>query len=201
MAGKYHFPNKSLCSGSLGNEYKLILVDFTTHSEWAKCRGSSTLHWTSPQYPAKVHYFSNEEKRYRDPHKKPFGYQWSREQGYILIPQEAEAVRLIFKYYLEGWQISDISRKLTADGYGSFRGKISRKLIAYTLDSDFYLGTRRIKAQFSESGQEEIIENDHEPLVTQEMFYAVQERRQSEYNRWKGRCKNSKRDGHPRQHP
>ena len=150
---------------------------------------------------AKVHYFSNEEKRYRDPHKKPFGYQWSREQGYILIPQEAEAVRLIFKYYLEGWQISDISRKLTADGYGSFRGKISRKLIAYTLDSDFYLGTRRIKAQFSESGQEEIIENDHEPLVTQEMFYAVQERRQSEYNRWKGRCKNAKRDGHPRQHP
>ena len=119
----------------------------------------------------------------------------------MLVPKEAEAVRLIFQYYLDGWQISDISWKLEADGYGSIRGKISRKLIAYTLESDFYLGVRRIKAQFSESGQEEIIENDHEPLVTQEIFDAVQMRRQAEYRRWKGRERDAECDGHPRQHP
>ena len=132
---------------------------------------------------AKIHYFNQAEKKHADPHKKPFGYQWSRERGYVLVSKEAEAVRLIFQYYLEGLQITDISRKLEAGGYGSVRGKISRKLIAYTLDSDFYLGVRRIKAQFSESGQEEVIENDHEPLVTQEMFDAVQVRRQAEYRR------------------
>ena len=146
---------------------------------------------------AKIHYFNQAEKKRTDPHKKPFGYQWSK-NGYVLVPKEAEAVRLIFQYYLDGWQITDISRKLEADGYGSFRGKISRKLIAYTLESDFYLGIRRIKAQFSKSGQEEIIENDHEPLVTQEMFDAAQARRQAEYKRWKGRERDAECDGHPR---
>ena len=150
---------------------------------------------------AKIHYFDQAEKKHTDPHKKPFGYQWSRERGYVLVSKEAEAVRLIFQYYLEGLQITDISRKLEAGGYGSVRGKISRKLIAYTLGSDFYLGVRRIKAQFSESGQEEIIENDHEPLVTQEIFDAVQMRRQAEYRRWKGRERDAECDGHPRQHP
>ena len=149
---------------------------------------------------ARIHYFNQAEKKRTDPHKKPFGYQWSK-NGYVLVPKEAEAVRLIFQYYLDGWQITDISRKLEADGYGSFRGKISRKLIAYTLASDFYLGVRRIKAQFSKSGQEEIIENDHEPLVTQEMFDAAQARRQAEYKRWKGRERDAECDGHPRQHP
>ena len=146
---------------------------------------------------ARIHYFNQAEKKRTDPHKKPFGYQWSK-NGYVLVPKEAEAVRLIFQYYLDGWQITDISRKLEADGYGSFRGKISRKLIAYTLASDFYLGVRRIKAQFSKSGQEEIIENDHEPLVTQEMFDAAQARRQAEYKRWKGRERDAECDGHPR---
>lgn len=149
---------------------------------------------------ARIHYFNQAEKKHTDPHKKPFGYRWSK-NGYVIVPKEAEAVRLIFQYYLEGLQITDISRKLEAGGYGSVRGKISRKLIAYTLDSDFYLGVRRIKAQFSESGQEEVIENDHEPLVTQEMFYAVQVRRRAEYKRWKGCERNAKCDGHPGQHP
>ncbi|WP_273079700.1 recombinase family protein [Selenomonas felix] len=149
---------------------------------------------------ARIHYYNKAEKKHTDPHKKPFGYRWSK-NGYVLVPKEAEAVRLIFQYYLDGWQITDISRKLEADGYGSFRGKISRKLIAYTLKSDFYLGVRRIKAQFSESGKEEVIKNDHEPLVTQEIFDAVQVRRQAEYRRWKGRERDAKCDGHPRQHP
>lgn len=149
---------------------------------------------------ARIHYFDQAEKKHTDPHKKPFGYRWSK-NGYVIVPKEAETVRLIFQYYLEGLQITDISRKLEVGGYGSVRGKISRKLIAYTLDSDFYLGVRRIKAQFSESGQEEVIENDHEPLVTQELFDAVQVRRQAEYRRWKGRERNAKCDGHPGQHP
>ena len=149
---------------------------------------------------AQIHYFNQAEKKHTDPHKKPFGYRWSK-NGYVIVSKEAEAVRLIFQYYLDGLQITDISRKLEADGYGSVRGKISRKLIAYTLESDFYLGVRRIKAQFSESGQEEVIENDHEPLVTQEMFDAAQARRQAEYKRWKGRERNAECDCHPRQHP
>ena len=100
---------------------------------------------------------------------------------------------------MEGMTISDISRKLEADGYRSSHGKLSRELISYTLDSDFYLGTRRIKARFSESGQDEIVENDHEPLVSQDLFDAVQKRRDAECRRWKGRERNEKCDGNTRQ--
>ena len=149
---------------------------------------------------ANIHFFNQEEKKHTDPHKKPFGYQWSNEKGYVIVPKEAEAVKLMFQYYVNGWQITDISKKLEADGYKSFGGGISRKLIAYTLDSDFYLGIRRIKAQFSESGQEEIIENDHEPLVSQEMFDEVQKRRDSEFKRWKGIDRNEKCDGNSGKH-
>ena len=117
----------------------------------------------------------------------------------MLVPKEAEAVKLIFRYYLESWQITDISKELEAEGYGSIRGRISRKLVVYVLDSDFYLGIRRIKAQFSESGKEEVIENDHEPLISREMFDAVQKRRDSECRRWKGRERNAKCDGNTRQ--
>ncbi len=148
---------------------------------------------------AQIHFFNQAEKKYTDPHKKPFGYQWSNEKGYVLVPKEAEAVRLIFRYYMEGWQITDISKQLEAEGYGSIRGRVSRKLVAYVLDSDFYLGIRRIKAQFSESGKEEVIENDHEPLISREMFDAAQKRRDSECRRWKGRERNAKCDGDTRQ--
>ena len=117
----------------------------------------------------------------------------------MIVPKEAEAVKLIFQYYTEGWQITDISKQLEADGYSSSHGKISRKLVAYVLDSDFYLGIRRIKAQFSESGKEEVIENDHEPLISREMFDAAQKRRDSECRRWKGRERNAKCDGDTRQ--
>ncbi len=87
----------------------------------------------------------------------------------MIVPKEAEAVRLIFRYYLEGWQITDISKEPEAEGYGSIRGK------------------------------EKVIENDHEPLVSREMFDAVQKRRDSECRRWKGRERNAKCDGDTRQ--
>lgn len=135
-----------------------------------------------------IHYFSQEEKKHTDPHKKPFGYRWSS-KGYVIHEHEAEAVKLIFRYYLDGWSISDISRRLEAKGYGSVRGKISRKLVAYVLEDVFYLGRRIIKGQFTESGEDVVIEHDHEPLVTREMFDAVQIRRAEELERWKHRRK------------
>ena len=148
---------------------------------------------------AQIQFFKTGQGKYTDPHKKPFGYQWSNEKGYVIVPKEADAVKLIFQYYMEGRQITDISKELESKGYGSIRGKISRKLVAYVLDSDFYLGTRHIKAQFSESGHDEVIENDHEPLISREMFETVQKRRDSECRRWKGRERNAKRDGDTRQ--
>ena len=153
---------------------------------------------------ARIHYFSQEEKKYTDPHRKPFGYTWSK-NGYVIVPEEAEAVKLMYQYYAEGWKIADISRKLEAMGYKSVRGKISRRVVTSSLDSDFYIGHRTVKGQFTASGADEWIENDHAPIVSKELFDTVQKRRAVELKKQerriatRRRMDDEKRNGHPRQ--
>jgi len=153
---------------------------------------------------ARIHYFSQEEKKYTDPHRKPFGYTWSK-NGYVIVPEEAEAVKLMYQYYAEGWKIADISRKLEAMGYKSVRGKISRRVVTSSLDSDFYIGHRTVKGQFTASGADERIENDHAPIVSKELFDTVQKRRAVELKKQerriatRRRMDDEKRNGHPGQ--
>ena len=153
---------------------------------------------------ARIHYFSQEEKKYTDPHRKPFGYTWSK-NGYVIVPEEAEAVKLMYQYYAEGWKIADISRKLEAMGYKSVRGKISRRVVTSSLDSDFYIGHRTVKGQFTASGADEWIENDHAPIVSKELFDTVQKRRAVELKKQerriatRRRMDDEKRNGHPGQ--
>ena len=69
------------------------------------------------------------------------------------------------------------SRELESKGYQSIRGRFSRRVVTTVLDSDFYIGNRTIKGQFTESGVDEVIENDHTPIVSKELFDIVQKRR------------------------
>ena len=131
---------------------------------------------------AKIHYFSQEEKKHTDPHTKVFGYAWSS-NGYQMITNECEAVKLMYQYYSEGAAIIEISRRLEAQGFKA-RTAISRKLITRVLDSDFYIGHRKIKGQFTESGEDEFIENDHEPLIDPELNRKVKERRRMELEKF-----------------
>ena len=131
---------------------------------------------------AKIHYFSQEEKKHTDPHTKVFGYAWSS-NGYQMITNECEAVKLMYQYYSEGAAIIEISRRLEAQGFKA-RTAISRKLITRVLDSDFYIGHRTIKGQFTESGEDEFIENDHEPLIDLELNRKVKERRREELKKF-----------------
>ena len=89
----------------------------------------------------------------------------------------------MYQYYSEGAAIIEISRRLEAQGFKA-RKAISRKLIARVLDSDFYIGHRTIKGQFTESGEDEFIENDHEPLIDHELNRKVKERRRFELKKF-----------------
>ena len=78
-------------------------------------------------------------------------------------------------------------------------------MVTTVLDSDFYIGNRTIKGQFTESGVDEVIENDHAPIVSKELFDTVQKRRAVELKKQeqriatRRRIDNEKRNGHPRQ--
>ena len=79
--------------------------------------------------------------------------------------------------HTEGWNISDISRELESKGYQSIRGRFSRRVVTTVLDSDFYIGNRTIKGQFTESGVDAIymVDGVFEPLVSKEDFDKTQE--------------------------
>ena len=125
---------------------------------------------------APIHYFDQSEKKHTEPHTTFFGYQWSRD-GYVFLPDQAEAVQLMYQLYAEGMTVSDIRRTILEKGYKSFRGSMSNRLITKALDSDLYIGKRTVKAQFSESGEDEIIENDHAAVISLELNEKVKARR------------------------
>ena len=137
---------------------------------------------------ATIQYFSSAKgKTYKYPMKKPFSYR-STPSGYEISPEEAEAVKLMYRYYAEGWKIADISRELESKGYKSFRGKISRNIIKTALDSDFYIGGRNVKSFTAYE-----LDAGHEPIIDKELFDVVQERRKVELKKQERRIATRRR--------
>ena len=144
-----------------------------------------------------VKYFTATKREFSVPLKKPFGYEYDGKK-FVIIPQEAEAVKLMFKYYADGWKIADISRELESKGYHSYRGKLSRRIIGITLDSDFYIGGKNVKAQNPYK-----LDTEHEPIIKKELFEIVQKRRVIELKKQerriatRRRMDDEKRNGNP----
>lgn len=146
---------------------------------------------------AEVQYFSATEREFSVPLKKPFGYEYDGER-FVIVPQEAEAVKLMYRYYAEGSKIADISRELEAKGYHSYRGKLSRRIIGIALDSDFYIGGKNVKAQKPYE-----LDMEHEAIIDKELFESVQKRRVVELKKQerriatRRRMDSEKRNGNP----
>ena len=96
----------------------------------------------------------------------PFpGYTWTQ-AGYVVVPEEAEMVRLVYRLYADGMKITYIRKEVEAAGYASFRGKVSHRFITRMLDDERYSGRRTVNG--------EVIENDHEAIIDPELFAKVQ---------------------------
>jgi len=125
-------------------------------------------------------------------HKKFMGYTKDKKSGeLVIVPEQAEIVRRIFRMYLEGSSILEITRALEADEIKTVTGKdtwhpgvIERMLInekymgdalmqkTYTVD---FLTKKRVK----NNGivPQYYIEDNHEAIIPKEIFYKVQEER------------------------
>lgn len=123
-------------------------------------------------------------------HKKFMGYTKDKKSGeLVIVPEQAEIVRRIFRMYLEGSSILEITRALEADKIKTVTGKdtwhpgvIERMLInekymgdalmqkTYTVD---FLTKKRVK----NNGivPQYYIEDNHEAIIPKEIFYRVQE--------------------------
>lgn len=112
----------------------------------------------------------------RDPHSRFPGYEWTQD-GYRIVPEEAEMVRLVYRLYAYGMNITAIRKEVEAAGYASFRGKVSHRFITRMLDDERYSGRRTLAARYSGTGKDEVIENDHDAIIDPELFARVQKLR------------------------
>lgn len=122
-------------------------------------------------------------------HKKFLGYTKDENGELIIVPEEAELVRRIFRLYLEGASILQITRALEADRIKTVTGKdkwhcsVIEKMLqnekymgdallqkTYTVD---FLTKKRVKNQGIVP--QYYIEDNHEPIIPKKLFYRGQE--------------------------
>lgn len=122
-------------------------------------------------------------------HKKFMGYTKDEDGELVIVPEEAEIVKRIYRMYLEGSSILEITRALEADEIKTATGKdkwhpgvIEKMLVnekymgdallqkTYTVD---FLSKKRVK----NNGivPQYYIEDNHEAIIPKELFYKVQE--------------------------
>jgi len=124
-------------------------------------------------------------------HNKFMGYTKDKTGQLIIVPEEAEAVRKIFRLYLEGKSVIQIARALeqekikTATGNDKWHDAVIYKMLqnekymgdallqkTYTVD---FLTKKRVENQ--RIVPQYYIEDNHEAIIPKELFYRVQEER------------------------
>lgn len=121
-------------------------------------------------------------------HKYFMGYTRNAEGELVIVPEEAEVVRLIFRLYLEGTSVADIKKHLEEKGIKTARGKtkwqtsvikkmlVNEKymgdaLLQKTYTTDFITKTRVINNGIV---PQYYVEGSHPGIVSKELWTLVQ---------------------------
>ena len=123
-------------------------------------------------------------------HKKFMGYTKDKKSSeLVIVPEQAEIVRRIFRMYLEGSSILEITRALEEDKIKTITGKDTWHpgVIEKMLSNEKYMGDALLqktytvdfltKKRVKNEGivPQYYIEDNHEAIVPKEIFYRVQE--------------------------
>lgn len=116
------------------------------------------------------------------------GYTKDEDGRLVIVPEEAEIVRRIYREFLEGKSIRQIAQGLEADGLktGAGRTKWYDSTIRSILKNEKYMGdallqkeytvdflTKKRQRNYGDLPQY-YVENDHEPIVSREIFQQAQ---------------------------
>lgn len=122
-------------------------------------------------------------------HKKFMGYTKNAEGELVIVPKEAEIVRLIFRLYLEGNSSRKIKRHLEEKGIKTATGNDNwhTTVIEKMLRNEKYMGDALLQKTYTVDFMTKkkvinkgivpqyYVEDDHEPIIPKELFYRVQE--------------------------
>ena len=116
------------------------------------------------------------------------GYTKDPDGRLVIVEDEAKVVRKIFELYLNGFGVRKIKKHLEENGIKTVTGKNewSTSTIDRILSNEKYVGDVLMQKSFTENfltgkrkknnGELDMyfIENDHEPIISREVFEQVQ---------------------------
>ena len=122
-------------------------------------------------------------------HNKFMGYTKNENGELVIVPEEAEIVKLVFRLYLEGYSAAKISSYLeehqikTATGQEKWHDTVIMKM----LKNEKYMGDALLQKTYTVDFMTKkkvmnngivpqyYVEDDHEAIIPKELFYRVQE--------------------------
>ena len=121
--------------------------------------------------------------------RRMFGYRKGADGQLYVVPEEAEAVRMIYGKYLEGESMNSIARILKENSIKTIRGNAEWNVssIRTILINEKYIGDAMAQKTFTTDYltkerkenrgelQKYYVENAHEAIIPREVFYKVQE--------------------------
>lgn len=122
-------------------------------------------------------------------HNKFMGYTKNENGDLVIVQEEAEIVRLIFRLYLEGYSAGKISQYLEKNGIKTATGQDRwyDSVIFKMLRNEKYMGDALLQKTYTVDFMTKkrvinkgivpqyYVEDDHEPIIPKELFYRVQE--------------------------
>lgn len=117
---------------------------------------------------------------------RPLGYKTGPDKKFVIDPETAPTVRLVFDLYAQGQTITQIIRTLNTKGLRTKRGRpFTNNSLRTVLKNEKYIGVYSYKDEIR-------IEDAIPPIVEPELFYKVQE--MLRYNQKAAAHKNAKTD-------
>ncbi len=117
---------------------------------------------------------------------RPLGYKTGPDKKFVIDPETAPTVRLVYDLYAQGQTITQIIQALNAKGLRTKRGRpFTNNSLRTVLKNEKYIGVYSYKDEIR-------IEDAIPPIVEPEVFYKVQE--MLRYNQKAAAHKNSKAD-------
>lgn len=122
-------------------------------------------------------------------HSKFMGYTKNKEGTLVIVPEEAEIVKMIFRLYLEGYSCGKIKKHLEELGIKTTTGKEiwQETVIDKMLRNEKYMGDALLQKTYTVDFMTKkkvinkgivpqyYVEDDHEAIIPKELFYRVQE--------------------------
>ena len=139
-------------------------------------------------------------------HKRFMGYTKDEDGNLIIVPEEAEIIKRIYREYLEGKSLAGIGRDLEKDGILTAAGKPKWRpeTIKKILNNEKYIGDALLqktitvdfltKKRVKNEGHlpQYYVENSHEAIIPKELFLQTQEELHRRNNIYTGTDKNKR---------